>query len=126
VPPLPRHHRHVHIDDVRIRRLADPDPGLFGPLVGQLVDGHRGGPAACRREQSVDNSRWNIFGNATSGPLENSALEQIPHVDRVWSPSALRVHDGRLRLWYATHMAGNVADQVQHIGGLMPSLAWCP
>jgi predicted GH43/DUF377 family glycosyl hydrolase len=29
---------------------------------------------------------------------------------RVWSPSALRLQDGRLRLWYATHMAGNVAD----------------
>jgi hypothetical protein len=33
-----------------------------------------------------------------------------PDHDRVRSPSLLHLHDGSLRLWYATHTVGDEAD----------------
>jgi hypothetical protein len=56
--------------------------GVFRPVADdQELSFIRDGDAFVDQET---NSRWDIFGNATSGPLENTTLEQIPHVDTFW------------------------------------------
>jgi hypothetical protein len=56
--------------------------GVFRPVAdGQELTFIRDGDAFVDEET---NSRWDIFGNATGGPLEDTTLEQIPHVDTFW------------------------------------------
>jgi hypothetical protein len=56
--------------------------GVFRPVAdGQELSFNRDGDDFVDEET---NSRWDIFGRATSGPLENTTLEQIPHVDTFW------------------------------------------
>jgi predicted GH43/DUF377 family glycosyl hydrolase len=53
---------------------------------------------------SDDGAVWDRRGT-TLGP----GLADDDH-GRVQSPSAMQLHDGRIRLWYATHTVGEVAD----------------
>jgi hypothetical protein len=56
--------------------------GVFRPVAdGGELTFTRDGDAFVDEET---NSRWDIFGSATSGPLEDTTLEQIPHVDTFW------------------------------------------
>jgi predicted GH43/DUF377 family glycosyl hydrolase len=65
---------------------------------------HAGARAAIDMATSDDGVTWDRRG---------TTLGRAPADDeyaRVRSPSALHLHDGRLRLWYSAHAAGDLAD----------------
>jgi hypothetical protein len=54
VPAFGGSQRHMHIDDVRMGRLADLDADLPGTLGRKLIDDHRAAPPQARAQQAAD------------------------------------------------------------------------
>jgi len=72
-------------------------PSVVRTPVGFLMAyaGSDGAEIRLHMASSDDGHRWEAQGT---------------FMRRVRSPSAMQLHDGRLRLWYATHTVGEVAD----------------
>jgi hypothetical protein len=68
--------------------------GVFRPVVdGQELTFRHDGEGFVDEQTS---SRWDIFGRATSGPLEDSELEPVDHVDTFWFAWGAYQDDTRL------------------------------